>query len=46
MTTINFIGLIVCLIGISIHVVMKAIHSNGKQHFDRGYFLSITNFKA
>lgn len=28
MTLLNFIGLIVCLIGISIHVLMKAVHSN------------------
>lgn len=31
MTTVNFLGLIVCLIGISIHVVVKAVHSNDSE---------------
>ncbi|GIY50934.1 solute carrier family 35 member C2 [Caerostris extrusa] len=29
MTTINFIGLIVCLIGITLHVILKALDTNG-----------------
>lgn len=31
MSTVNFIGLIVCLVGISFHVILKALHSEESQ---------------
>ncbi|KFM57014.1 Solute carrier family 35 member C2, partial [Stegodyphus mimosarum] len=34
MTTVNFIGLIVCLIGITLHVVLKGLHSNDEKEYE------------
>ncbi|XP_042897674.2 solute carrier family 35 member C2 [Parasteatoda tepidariorum] len=36
MSTLNFIGLLVCLIGITLHVVLKALHSDGKENSPMG----------
>ncbi|CAL1266464.1 unnamed protein product [Larinioides sclopetarius] len=40
MTTLNFIGLIVCLIGITLHVILKALDTDGKESTLRNLLVS------